>query len=202
MKDPKMEVVTKGKYLDRYEGRYLFLFKDIRSGKVILAGSKDKGLSAESDIPGYEKVFDDIDYILFQNSDFKKYKSDHRIKKLDQREVESFCLEISEDDKETLDITFENEVIYGTYFQSTLVGISRYTPLTDEPQLIDITIVIHPLHRGRGFGIGLASLVIDEILKSGRFPRYRVRQTLEASRSIAERLGLRPAFQLTTFEKI
>lgn len=206
MNSGEFKVVTSGAYIDRYGDGYIYLFKDLQSGKSILAGSLknisqiQKPTLLVDSIPGFQKAFDDVDYLLAGRESFLPAPCFATTKKLKtQTDLEDFYSKISEEDRDTLDLTFKNETAFGLYVEKSLVGVSRYAPLKDEPRVADITIVLDAAFRGQGYGLQLASVLILDLLGQGLCPRYRVNRDLLASTAIAKRLGFTERFRVQTF---
>lgn len=204
------KVSTSGTYIDRYEGKYAYLFKDLFTGKEILVGLKSyvghltKENLAEHLALRFQKVFDDFDYLLPQLNKFKAIprSSEVEIKELfnsDSQVLDQFYLKVSDDDRDTLDLLFRDEVVYGAFVDGHLIGVSRFAQILDDSKIVDITIVMASSHRGRGYGSQLASELISKALRQGFIPRYRVNYELLASAAIAKRLGFEGRYHLQTF---
>jgi GNAT superfamily N-acetyltransferase len=56
-------------------------------------------------------------------------------------------------------------------------------------RIAHISIVTHPLHRGRGLGRAAVALAAEHALTAGLIPQYRTLQANTASMAIAKRLG-------------
>jgi GNAT superfamily N-acetyltransferase len=56
-------------------------------------------------------------------------------------------------------------------------------------QLAHLSVLVHPAHRGRGFGTAVAARAAGHAADAGLVPQWRARCTLLASRQIARSLG-------------
>jgi RimJ/RimL family protein N-acetyltransferase len=200
--NPVEQVTSNGYYLDRHGDKYIFLYEDLLLKKWILAGKPEKlfhfdlqktplsPLTILEKLAHINPAFEDIDYCISRLEEFRAMAllSDVAIAEPTPEEVKIFLQQCSEDDQDTLDITFENEVIRGIYHQNILIGVARYTAIR-ETGLADITALVAPAHRGLGYSTGLISAVIALSLKDNLVPKYRVSQSNLASRAVAEKLG-------------
>jgi GNAT superfamily N-acetyltransferase len=69
-----------------------------------------------------------------------------------------------------------------------VVAASGYQVWHD--QLAHLSVLVHPAHRGRGFGTAVAARAVGHAVDAGLVPQWRARWTLLASRQIARSLGL------------
>jgi RimJ/RimL family protein N-acetyltransferase len=212
-----ISVVSSGYYVQRHQDNYVFLYFDEQTGKLILAGSEKslavlkgelgdqlsklnyqnvRGLSWFKD---RELVFKNIDFCFSDSSEFIPFNNTsldiRELSPANQSEIDELYLDCSEDDKDTLDLTFEDEVAFGVYDGSKLIGISRYAVVRDT-KVADITIVIRQSYRGKGYSSGLVSRVVETALRNGLVPKYRVDESNHASIAIAKKLGFSPRFHV------
>lgn len=215
-----LSVVTSGYYVERHEDEYVFFYLDEATGKQVLACSENnlveikKELGADLSGLQFDRVrearwfkdrklaFKDIDYCLLNAADFKPVVTEgFDIRALTNPEdpaIEDLYTDCSEDDKDTLDLTFENEVVVGIYQQERLMGIARHTPIRDT-QIADITVLVRNSARGQGLSTPLVSRLVELILTAGLVPKYRVQEDLLSSIAIAKKLGFTPRFRVLTW---
>lgn len=210
------QTTSAGYYLERHQGKYIFLYQNLTSGKAVLAAtpivlenlpfdtirfsnsSKD---SLQEFFGDKNPVFKDIDYGISGPMDFRPCKIDEklRVKTPAPEEIEFFLKLCSEDDVDTLDLTFENEVVLGIYFAESLLGIARYA-LVRDTGLADITVLVGAEYRGNGYSTPLVSKILELSLAAGLVPKYRVDRDNLSSQAIAERLGFKKMSTLTIWE--
>ncbi len=212
LRTPHFALSTAGTYVEKHHNKYLFLYTDLASGKKILAGTSaviatlgqvDRANPPE-ELPGLTASFRDIDYGFPAASDFYPMPANSKvhIKPVtgrDRSAIEEFLKGCSEDDQDTLDLTFENEFALGLFDGGKILGVSRYAAIKDNSKLVDITVMMTPTARGLGLAAPLVSQLIEEIFKCGLYPKYRVSVDNAASLAVARKLGLRPMYKLITY---
>lgn len=218
----KFELVSGGRYLEKHGDAYVFIFENLVSGKCILAApsaiadqvkatlstSAAGVINAETvmKLPlfqNYATAFSDIDYgfsewLQFQPQALGAIKV-RRLTLNDSLAVQKFYENCSEDDKDTLDLNLEQDFALAVYNQQELLAIARFTKIRDT-ELADITVVTRTNSRGQSLSTPLVSMLMDEIMKIKLVPKYRVGAANMASIAIAQRLGLKPLYRITTFE--
>ena len=80
--------------------------------------------------------------------------------------------------------------VAGAWVDGTLVALAGYHLWNRA--IAPISIVTHPLHRGRGHGARAVSVLTSEILSRGLVPQYRTLASNTPSLGIAGRLGFVP----------
>jgi len=147
-------------------------------------------------------AFKDIDFCLSDEKAFKPLTgASFDIRPLTNPQdpaIVEFYSDCSEDDKDTLDLTFENEVAFGIYQQKSIAGIARYASIRDT-QIADITVLVRNSARGQGLSVPLVSCLIEKILPEGLVPKYRVEENNLPSIVIAKKLGFTPRFRVLTW---
>lgn len=223
LKNPEPAFLSSGFYIERHGDKYIFFYLDLYSGKKILASSENNLVDLRKffDLRALERqdpdsirnesffkerplAFQDIDFGFLNLQDFTPVPSvDFDIRALSEHqteEIEEFYLNCSEDDKDTLDLTFENETALGLYIENKLAGIARFTPLRDT-QIADITVLVCYKARGKRYSAPLVSSLVEKILKSNLAPKYRVKEDNNASIAIAKKLGFKPMYHLLAWEQ-
>lgn len=198
---------SRGKYVDRHQRKYVFLFTDLRNYARVLAGHSDRltKLGDQSPERGLQLKYDDLDYGIEKETSFQPFASSIgalKIKRLTpkhKRKIAVFRKKCSRKDWETLDLAFEKDFALGLFEGEVLLGISRFAKMPSVPKLVDITVVVARKARGRGCSTVLVSNLLETVLRKKLVPKYRVAEKNAASRAIAERLGLVPLFSLKTF---
>ena len=216
-----LSIVTAGHYVERHQDKYVFFYYDEFYGKKILACS-EKNLMKTQEITGEilnkldiesirdalwfreaDLAFRDIDFCLASKNSFKSVDSNNfDIRPLEAHqtaEIEKFYSDCTEDDKDTLDLTFENEVALGIYQNSVLAGIARYTQIRSTA-IADITVLVRKAARSQGLSTPLVSRLVDLIFVENLFPKYRVEESNLSSIAIAKKLGFQPRFRILTWE--
>lgn len=215
-----LSVVTTGYYVERHQDDYVFFYFDEDSGKRVLAGSEKNLKEIKKELgAGLAKLqfadirsapwfkdknlaFKDIDYCLTSAAAFRPAAvQGFDVRALTNPQdpaIEDLYTDCSEDDKDTLDLTFDNEVALGIYLQGHLAGIARYTPVRDT-QIADITVLVRNSARGQGLSTPLVSRLVEKIIAEGFVPKYRVEESLVASIAIAKKLGFTPRFRVLTW---
>jgi RimJ/RimL family protein N-acetyltransferase len=222
MARPVFSITTSGFYIERHEDSYVFFYTDLISGKQILAASEINLAELQFEVSPEELfklnsqsirlapyfrdltlVYKDLDYGLLDKADFTPVNSQSfDIQPLNGSETSDlavFLADCSENDRDTLDVTFNEEVVLGLYNQGQLAAISRYAPIRDSG-IADITVVVRNGERGRGFACPLVSEIIKLALKDGYEPKYRVDENNRASIAIAERLNFKPLSQILAWK--
>lgn len=215
-----LTVVTSGYYVERHKDDYVFFYFDEVSGKRVLASSESnladiqKTLGKDLSQLQYTNIrtaswfkdrklaFKDIDFCISGRGAFKPVDgTSFDVRSLVNPEdpaIEELYLDCSEDDKDTLDLTFENEVALGIYQDDRLAGIARYTPIRDT-QIADITVLVRNGARGKGLSTPLVSRLVEKIFAEGLVPKYRVEENNVSSIAIAKKLGFTPRFRVLTW---
>jgi GNAT superfamily N-acetyltransferase len=67
-------------------------------------------------------------------------------------------------------------------------------------RLANLSVLVHPAHRGRGLGTAVAAGAVAGSVATGLLPQWRARTTLLASRQIARSLGFVELGRQTTYE--
>jgi RimJ/RimL family protein N-acetyltransferase len=219
---PGFSIVTDGNYVEKHQEKYVFFYFDPKNKKCILACSKNnlgeirnsmaltkldslniENIRNEAYFKKLNLAFKDIDYGLLSFSDFTPIDSDafdiRSLQKNETSEIDDFYLSCSDDDKNTLDLTFDNDVALGIYVDSRLLGIARYTPIRDT-SIADITVLVQEEVRGKGYSTPLVSSLVRKILENELQPKHRVEENNTASIAIAKGLGFTPLFRLLTWE--
>lgn len=223
LKNSEAEILSSGFYIEKHGDKYIFFYMDFSTGKKVLAASENnlselrrnfdvqalsqhdvESLRSEDYFRGLPLAFRDIDYGFSSIEGFKPVSSagfDIRYIDVDHRqEIEEFYQDCSEDDKDTLDLTFENETALGLYVENKIVAIARYTPLR-ETQIADITVLVRRTARGKAYSAPLVSKLVERILRNNLVPKYRVEENNHASIAVAKKLGFKPMFRLLAWEK-
>lgn len=199
----EFRTVTSCPYLQKFKGKYIFLFTDLTRKNRILAAPESRLEDFWSQTARLQ--FNDIDYGLPSKSSFRPVElkdnglSIVRLTAKNKKAIRIFYRGCSKKDRDTLDLTFKNEFALGLMRGQKILGIARYARLRDSRELVDITVVLLRSVRGKGYSTPLVSKLIEKLLDRGFIPRYRVAEENTASRSIAARLGLRPMFSLKTY---
>lgn len=223
MARPGFSVTTAGYYIERHEESYVFFWTDLIAKKHILAASEMNLGELQFELSASElqkldsqtirsapyfkdlKVtYKDIDFGLTEKTDFKPVSVDGLLIQLldggEKSELEQFFADCSENDSDTLDVTFDDgEVVLGLFNQGRLAAISRFAPIRDTG-IADITVVVRSGERGLGFSTPLVSEIIKLALKDGFEPKYRVDESNGASIAIANRLGFKPLSHILAWE--
>ena len=80
-------------------------------------------------------------------------------------------------------------------------GSSRSpAPPVSPCRLANLSVLVHPAHRGRGLGTAVAAGAVAGSVATGLLPQWRARTTLLASRQIARSLGFVELGRQTTYE--
>jgi len=199
-----LSIVSSGYYVERHQDKYVFSYKDELLGKRVLAAS-ERNLATVREtswLENHSPAFRDIDFCLADKNSFLKVTGDFYIRPLfnhQEAELESFYQDCSEDDKDTLDLTFENETVLGLYQNNLLAGVARFVPIRNT-SIADITVLVRNEMRGRGFSAPLVSRLVELILAEGLLPKYRVGETNLASIAVAKRLGFYPRFRVLAWD--
>lgn len=191
-------VIHSGRYLEQHGDKYVFHFFDLTTGKEVISAP----LSRASDpFAGLTRQFDDLDFGFRTPLTFKPAQNLDSIRQLQPIDtaLSEFLDACSEDDRETLDLTFENEFAFGFFEGEILQGVARAALTRAVPQLADITILVRPEARGRRLSTPLVSALIADLLRRNLVPKYRVAADNFASQAIAKRLGLTPLFRVQTW---
>jgi GNAT superfamily N-acetyltransferase len=199
---------TAGKYVEKHQRKYIFLFTDLNSYARILAGhtSRLEKLEGKNPEQSLKIKYDDLDYGLIRKSSFHPVAtaiSNVRIRRLTRKDralTLAFQKKCSSKDWQTLDLALTEDFALGLFFKSNLVGIARYAKMRSVPRLVDITVVVTRKARGQGYSTPLVSELVGKILKRGLTPKYRVAVSNVASRAIAEKLGFVPLYSLKTYQ--
>lgn len=197
---------TSGAYVDRHQDKYIFLFQDLVTKKRVIAGSAARLARVRmKTLPLKRLAFDDIDYGFKRKSQFRSVElrsETLRILPLTGRHkkaIKEFSKRCSAEDRDTLDLAFENEYAVALFDGQRILGIARYAKIRKLSKLVDITVMVEPRARGRGYSTPLVSKLIKKIFARGLVPKYRVGRSNFPSRAIAENLGLVPLFSLKTY---
>ena len=215
-----LSIVSNGVYVEKHADKYAFFYHDQIHQKTVLAAStriieeitKDVGVDRLSQL-NYDSIlsepwfkskkvaFSDIDLCLLDMSAFTPTNEPLDFRRLDDEndELEDFYQDCTEDDRDTLDLTFDGEIAYGLYHVGGLAAVSRYLRIK-ETNLADITVLVRKSQRGRGLSVPLVSKVVEAILEDGLLPKYRVSATNAPSIAVAKRLGFRERFRLIAWE--
>ena len=191
-------VIHAGRYIEQHGDKYVFRFFDLTTRKEVLSVP----LSRASDpFAGLTQQFDDLDYGFRAPTEFKHAQSSGSIRRLQPMDtaLSEFLGACSEDDRDTLDLTFENEFAFGAFEGEVLQGVARAALTRTVPQLADITVLVRPEARGRRLSTPLVSTLIADLLRRNLVPKYRVAADNFASQAIAQRLGLTPLFRVQTW---
>lgn len=207
--------VTKGSYLERQGEQYVFYYSNLITGKNILAAHEQtmRSLKAQITIEELRRFssqtirqciplrelnleFRDVDYSLPIGQKLKTpaLRSDCKIVALNEScrdHLEEFLRACSEDEKDTLDLRLGEDPSCGLYdLDGSLQGVCRFSQMPAVPSLVDITVLVRPVARGRGFAKLLVAELLSQALRQSLTPKYRVKEDNFASRAIAQRLGL------------
>jgi hypothetical protein len=214
-------LLCEGRYLERHEDRYLYFFKDHTTDQVALVGKPEQlnqlqelqlaELNEQSvrqiePFAGVEPAFCDLDYGLRSLSEFRPFQDElpdtFRVASLESPEalgLSDFLTELSQDERDILDLCFENEFSMGIYQNNKLLAVSRALKVRDT-DIADITVVVHPGERKKGWATPLVSAQLEQVLSLRLIPKYRVEATNLASRRVAERLGFVALYSLLAWE--
>ncbi len=220
-------IVSTGRYIEKHQDKYAFFFTDLTSGKKIFAASRKNlarlgGAVNESDLQNFEwesvknlpwskdlpVAFADLDYGFVDAKNFRTVAADNlknrgcKLSNLTPSEtsrIEEFYRDCSEDDRDTLDLTFENEFALAVMKDDVPQAIARSLDVRDS-NICDITVVVRNSARGNSLSAPLVSKLVERILGSGRLPKYRVAETNSPSIKVAERLGFNLMFSLIAWE--
>lgn len=212
-------ITSAGRYLEKHSGKYVFLFTDLPTGHRVLAADeqqienilnavsidkltqlKEFDLRDRLPFANFKLAFEDIDFGFENPSDFRPFDvSKYAINRLsikNEKEILDFLKTCSEDDADTLDLEFENDVVWGIMEKGSIAGLARSTVMKNQTQLNDVTILVSPQARGQGLSTPLMSKLIESILQKNQSVKYRVAASNSPSLAIARKLGLNPMSKL------
>lgn len=203
LRKSQSEFVMSGDYIQKYGDRYIFQFEDFSTTKKIVAGANPQ--IATWDLPQIEAAcnlaFDDVDFVLESADSFIATDSDPRVSRCDgwTNSISEFLAACSEDDRDTLDLSFEEEIVVALIEQGRVQAMARSVPIK-ETELCDVTMLVHPECRGRGLSTSVMSELVHQSLAEGFLPKYRVRKDHSSSIAVARRCGFIPRFHLQSWE--
>lgn len=216
--------VTGGRYIEKYKDEYVFFYSNLLTGQNILSASPTnmrnirnnfdvkqlsklnaESIRSENPFAQMELAFCDIDFCLMQSTDLVvQHAQNFDIRTITEKEhaaVEEFLSHISEDDRDTLDLSLEKDFAIGLYDESgSIVGMARYALIRNTENLVDVSIVITENARRKGYAIAIMTVLTQNISSKNLRFKYRVKEDNVPSIEIAKRLGLTPVFRLLAFK--
>ncbi len=188
-----------GSYLEKYGTQFVFQFKDLSSGKEIVAAAHEQPISFDS----MTIAFDDYDFGFTLATDYQQAAAPpgftFRALENGDSELSAFVSACNEDDLDTLNLTFENEIAFGMFEGPSCIGVARAAAMSSVAGLVDVTVLILPARRGQRLSAPLVSHLLTRVLKNGLLPKYRVAHDNLASQAVAVRLGFEKMFHVRTW---
>jgi len=223
LQKPACSFATSGRYVKRDPDGLLYFFYDIHTkSKVYASSAKNiEYLQAEvahdtllAQIPQEicqlpflaekELLYNDIDLYFSRPEDFQSVASDgldiRELSKANEAELTALYTDCSEDDVDTLDLSFDDLCILGLYIDNVLVGVTRYYIVPQTRGITDVAVLLARRVRGQGLSTPLVSRLVEIIIERGDIPRYRVKEDNIPSRSIAKRLGFSIAHRIMVWK--
>lgn len=207
--------VTQGSYVRRHGEQYVFYYRDLITGKNILAAHEQtmrklktqitwdqlKGFTSQTirqclPLRKLDLEFRDFDYTLPIGQVLRMPEpiTDSKIVNLNETsrdDLEEFLKACSEDEKETLDLRLGEDLSCGLYTNDDgLQGVSRLSHVPITPRMVDVTVLVRPSARGRGYAKLLVGEILGQALSRSSTLKYRVKEDNLASRAVAQKLGL------------
>ena len=87
-------------------------------------------------------------------------------------------------------ITFESPLVFGRFVEGELVAAG--TVERSSREILNVGIITHPDHRGKGFGKEVVTALTSHGLERGGIMQYRTLESNAASLRIARALGYQP----------
>lgn len=213
LSDGGFHTSSEGFYIDR-SPEMIFLYHNLKTQTKALIATKenqqlllthfsDKDLSFEKiktlpQFKDYKLLFDEIDFYIEGAPVFpllrKANVSLREITRDDEKELRRFYAQISQEDRATLDLDFDDPSTkaIAVFENEEISTIGRYFVISTENGTMDITLATRDQSRKKGH----ATLCAIEILKDGLaknlIPRYRMKTDNFSSRKVAEKLGFSP----------
>jgi GNAT superfamily N-acetyltransferase len=211
---------SSGHYAEAGGGRRFFAFYDLRRGKKVYVSSVDNLEQFKNSVSANDRNNLWPDQLrlhpFFRNAELVHMDVDHflgeselpslnfaNVRQLtydDKESIDKFMHSCPAEDIDTLDLSSDDEFVFGAFSDEVLAGVSRAIRLSRSTEIADITVLISPDHRGRGLAVPLVAALVGHLLNLRLTPRYRVEETNLASLAIAKKLAFQPVYKLFAWD--